>query len=68
MTREAPGWTNLLGIGGVMAGMFAAGVLIGWWLDGAFHTAPILVVTGTALGLVGGIAYTVVELKQFLKE
>ena len=32
MTREAPGWTTLLGIGGVMAASFAAGALIGWWL------------------------------------
>jgi F0F1-type ATP synthase assembly protein I len=68
VTREAPGWTTLLGIGGVMAGLFAAGALIGWWLDGALNTGPILVVSGTALGLVGGITYTVVQLRQFLKE
>lgn len=68
MTREAPGWTTLLGIGSVFAVVLMAGALLGWWLDGTLHTSPILVVVGTALGIVGGMSYTVIQLKRFLDE
>lgn len=68
VSREAPGWTTLLSIGSVSAVLLAAGVLLGWWLDETFHTSPILVVIGTALGVIGGVCYSVVQLMQFLKQ
>lgn len=67
VTREAPGWSTLLGLGSVCAAAVAAGSLIGWWLDGLFNTSPILIVIGIALGIVGGGCYTVVQFKQFLQ-
>jgi F0F1-type ATP synthase assembly protein I len=48
--------------------MFVVGALAGWWLDESFHTAPILVVVGTFLGIAGGMSYSVVQLKQFLRQ
>jgi F0F1-type ATP synthase assembly protein I len=46
----------------------AAGFLLGWWLDGVLGTSPILVFLGLALGLVGGVCYTVVQFRQFLRD
>jgi F0F1-type ATP synthase assembly protein I len=68
VTRESPGWSTLLGIGSVNAAALAAGVALGWWLDGVFGTSPILAIFGIALGLVGGVCYTVVQFRQFLKQ
>jgi F0F1-type ATP synthase assembly protein I len=68
VTRETPGWSTLLGIGSVSAATLAAGVLLGWWLDGLLGTSPILVCIGIALGLAGGVCYTVVQFRPFLKD
>ncbi len=68
MAREALGWSNLLGIGTVMAVMLGGGIALGWWLDGVLHTSPILVLVGILLGLAAGIAYTFVQIRPFLKE
>jgi hypothetical protein len=46
----------------------AAGFLLGWWLDGVLGTSPILVSIGLALGLVGGVCYTVVQFRLLLKD
>ena len=59
---------TLLGIGSVSAVIFAAGLLLGWWLDGVLHTSPALVLVGMALGLAGAVSYTFVEIRDFLKE
>jgi hypothetical protein len=67
VTREAPGWSTLLGIGSVSAAAVAAGIVLGWWLDGVFSTSPILVVIGIALGIVGGVCYTAVLFRHYLK-
>lgn len=64
---ESPGWSTLLGIGSVSAASLAAGILLGWWLDRIFNTSPILVLLGIALGIVGGVCYTVTQFRQFLK-
>lgn len=67
MTRDAPGVSTLLGIGCVAAGGFVAGLVLGWWLDGLLHTFPIFVLVGIALGIAGGIYYSVVQIRPFLK-
>jgi F0F1-type ATP synthase assembly protein I len=58
----------LLGIGSVSAAAVAAGILLGWWLDGVFDTSPILIVIGIALGIVGGVCYTAVLFRQYLRD
>lgn len=68
MTREAPGWSTLLGIGAVSAVTLVAGVALGFWLDDLFDTSPILVFIGIALGIAGGIYYTVAQIRPFLKD
>ncbi|HJQ43839.1 MAG TPA: AtpZ/AtpI family protein [Jatrophihabitantaceae bacterium] len=66
--RETPGWSTLLGIGSASAALMAAGVLLGWWLDGVLGTSPVLLLVGIALGIAGGICYTAVQIRPFLKE
>jgi F0F1-type ATP synthase assembly protein I len=68
VAREPLGWSNLLGIGTVSAVLLAGGIALGWWLDSLLHTSPILVIVGIALGIAGGICYTVVQIRPFLKE
>lgn len=68
MTREAPGLSTLLGIGAVFALTLLAGIALGWWLDALLHTSPVLVLIGIALGIAGGIYYTIVQIRPFLKE
>jgi F0F1-type ATP synthase assembly protein I len=60
-------WSGLLGIGGVAAGVLAAGIALGWWVDGLLHTSPIFVLVGVALGVAGAISHTVVQLRRYLK-
>lgn len=55
-------------MGAVAAGTLAAGIALGWWLDGLLHTSPTMVLVGIALGLAGGICYTIVQIRPFLKE
>lgn len=68
MTRDTPGWSTLLGVGIVIALLFAGGLALGWLLDRLLQTSPILTVVGLALGLAGGIYYTIVQFRSFLKE
>lgn len=68
MTRDAPGWSTLLGMGVVVALLFAGGLALGWFLDSVLHTSPILAIVGLALGLAVGVWYSIVQFRSFLKE
>lgn len=68
MARDAPEWTTLLGIGIVTALLVAGGLALGWLIDRLLHTSPILALVGLALGIAGGISYTIVQFRSILKE
>jgi F0F1-type ATP synthase assembly protein I len=68
VTREDPGWPTLLSMGTITAVIFAAGLALGWFADQLWDTFPIFALVGLALGIVGGICYTVVQFRSFLKE
>lgn len=68
MTRDAPGWSTLLGMGVAVALLFAGGLALGWFLDSVLHTSPILAIVGLALGLAGGVYYSIVQFRSFMKE
>jgi F0F1-type ATP synthase assembly protein I len=68
MAREAPGWSDLLGIGAASGVMIGAGFGLGWWLDGLWHTSPAMVLVGFALGILGAATYTYVEIRKFLND
>jgi len=48
--------------------MVVIGFGLGWWLDGALHTSPILAVVGIAVGLLAASGYTVVRVRSYLRE
>jgi F0F1-type ATP synthase assembly protein I len=63
---QSPGWPELLGMGGVAAAQVAVGCVLGLLVDRAAGTAPVFLVVGLALGLVGGVAYMVVQFRKYL--
>ncbi len=67
MARESLGWSNLLGLGAVSAVLLGAGIACGWWIDTILGTSPIMVLLGIALGLAGGVCYTIVVIRPYLK-
>lgn len=47
----APNLRDVVGIGGVAVGSIVVGTLVGFWLDDALGTDPILILCGLALGI-----------------
>jgi F0F1-type ATP synthase assembly protein I len=68
MTREPLELSDLLGMGLVSGVLLAAGMALGWWLDRLLKTFPAFVLVGIALGIAGGICFTIVKIRTVLKE
>ena len=66
MASDSPSWTNLLGMGLVVAAQLVVGMLLGLLLDSLLDTSPIFVLVGLALGLIGAVAYTVGQFRRYL--
>ena len=49
-----------------MAMSMAAGVVLGYWLDGKFNTSPILTLLGTILGMAAGI-HNLIQMINYFK-
>jgi F0F1-type ATP synthase assembly protein I len=67
MAREAPGWSELLGLGVSIALCVAAGLGLGWLADSLANTAPIFLLIGLLLGVVAAVGYAVAEFRKYLK-
>lgn len=52
---QAPNPMALMGVGLEFGAVVAVLALLGWWLDEKFATSPWLVLTGTVIGIVGGL-------------
>jgi F0F1-type ATP synthase assembly protein I len=68
VTRESLGLSNLLGMGLVTAVTLGGCVALGWGLDSLLHTSPTFVLVGIALGIAGGVYYTIVQIRAVLKK
>ena len=68
MADETPGWSTLLGIGVTTAIILAVCFAIGWLLDRAMNTSPVLVLVGLAAGIVVGAVYTVQQMRKFTRQ
>lgn len=67
MPDESLGWTQLLGMGTVIAAQLAAGVGLGFLVDALAGTAPIFTLVGVLLGIAGAVGYTVMEFRKYLR-
>jgi F0F1-type ATP synthase assembly protein I len=56
------GWYTALGIN--FSGTIAGGALVGWAIDRWLGSAPWALLTGTVLGLVGGLVWLVQALRR----
>jgi len=52
--RDRPSWLRFSGIGIEFAAAVAGFTLVGYWVDNHYGSDPWGVVTGAALGLIGG--------------
>ena len=53
--EERSSWTRLAGIGFELVAAVGAFMLVGYWWDRHFGTAPKGMLVGAALGLIGGM-------------
>jgi F0F1-type ATP synthase assembly protein I len=65
---ESLGWPQLLGMGAVIAAQLVAGLALGWLVDSLAGTKPVFLLIGLILGIIGAIAYTVVEFRKYLQD
>lgn len=64
--KPLPGGFAFLNMGFAAAVMVALGVLLGLWLDGKFHTSPLFLLLGLALGLLMAAMSVVKQIKTYL--
>lgn len=67
MPAESPSWSTLLGMGAVIAAQLVVGLLLGLLVDSLAGTAPLFLLIGLFLGIVGAVSYTCIQFRTFLK-
>ena len=68
MTREAPGWPSLLGMGVALALLLVAGLAVGWVIDRFAHTLPIFTLVGLVVGIAAATRYAYAEFRKFYRD
>ncbi|WP_375479628.1 AtpZ/AtpI family protein [uncultured Jatrophihabitans sp.] len=61
------GWSDLLGMGLVIAVQLAVGLGLGLLVDSLAGTTPIFLLVGLLLGMAAAVGYTVSKFRQHLK-
>jgi hypothetical protein len=64
--KPTPSAGALVGMGLTTALCLAAGLGGGYWLDGRFHTSPMLTFIGLAVGVLAAVAATYFQIKTYL--
>jgi F0F1-type ATP synthase assembly protein I len=65
-SREAPGLQDLLQIGAVCGVMIGLGVFIGYFVDRALNTSPLLTFIGLGLGILGAATGSYAVIRPYL--
>lgn len=63
---ELGAW-ELVGLGGFVVGCVVAGLLIGWAADAHWHSSPVGILAGLAVGIVVGIVGSAVRIAGYLR-
>jgi F0F1-type ATP synthase assembly protein I len=64
--KPLPGAAAFIGMGLSAAVCVAIGVFLGVWADSAWHTSPLCLMIGLALGLVAAVCLVVTQIKEYL--
>ena len=67
MPADSVGWSTLLGMGAAVAGAIVAGLGLGWLVDSLTGTAPVFLLVGLLLGVVGAVCYAILQFRTYLK-
>jgi len=65
-SRSAPGLQDLFQIGAVCGVMIGLGVFIGYFVDRALGTSPLLTFVGLALGILGAATGSYAVIRPYL--
>jgi F0F1-type ATP synthase assembly protein I len=60
------GWSELVGMGAVIAAQLVAGLALGWLVDSLADTGPVFLLVGLFLGIAAAVIYTIVAFRKFL--
>lgn len=64
--RDSLGWGDLATAGLTVAITIAAGVVVGWLVDGLLGTLPIFLFLGLLLGVAGAVWFVVLKFRTYL--
>ncbi len=64
--KPLPGAAAFLGMGLSAAVCVAVGVFLGVWGDSTWHTSPLCLMIGLALGLLAAVGLVVTQIKEYL--
>ncbi|HET6909392.1 MAG TPA: AtpZ/AtpI family protein [Mycobacteriales bacterium] len=67
-TRPAPGLSDLLSIGAICGVMIGLGVFLGYLVDRAAGTAPLLTFVGLAFGILGAATGSYFVIRPFTSQ
>jgi F0F1-type ATP synthase assembly protein I len=68
VSGRPPNIRDFLGIGSVLAGYVAGGLVLGWFADKGLHTLPVFTLIGVAVGLVAAGFYLYSVYQKFSKD
>ena len=66
--REGASGSRMLGVGLEMAVSVGLGMAVGWWLDGKFGWGRLATVTGSVVGLAGGMYLLIKQALEMNKD
>jgi F0F1-type ATP synthase assembly protein I len=66
--RQSPGLQDLLSIGAICGVLIGAGVFVGYLLDRAAGTSPLLTFVGLAFGILGAATGSYFVIRPYLKD
>jgi F0F1-type ATP synthase assembly protein I len=64
---DPPGWSDILGLGVVIAAVLLVGLGLGALVDSLAGTGPLFLLLGLLLGIVAAVAYAVARFRTYLK-
>ena len=67
MPDDELGWSELLGMGAVIASAVVLGGGLGWLVDSVAGTSPIFLFLGFVVGVAAAGRYTMIEFRRYLK-